>query len=315
MKRGFVTIATGDVKYYKMALNLLLSYKYHTRNPLPFAIIAEKENEYTKLFDKVLLTNEVSHSFMDKFLLLKFFPWDETIFFDADSLAFGDLNEYWEIFEGATDFSSIGVNVGINGEGAWYDVDGIGEYGEHISYKTRVHLGVAYIKKSDSIKQLYNDCKNIYTNYDKLHIHTNPTCYDEVILGIAMPMNKMKAVANPDRMLACYPCLTSVSGDMKKGILSYTTAWKAEVENNGLLVHFGTANTYVSLYRFSAEWLNFYYFRSHNISLKDKLLYQLEFRKIILRIYDFIIETKVYIVQFWPRVIRFLRKRVKHCYI
>lgn len=45
--RGFVTIATGKEEYYRLAHNLLLSYKYHTENPLPFALLCDRENEYT----------------------------------------------------------------------------------------------------------------------------------------------------------------------------------------------------------------------------------------------------------------------------
>ena len=37
MTKGFVTIATGREEYYKLASNLLASYKYHTTRPMPWA--------------------------------------------------------------------------------------------------------------------------------------------------------------------------------------------------------------------------------------------------------------------------------------
>lgn len=43
MKNGFFTIATGDEQYYKMAHNLLRSYRHFTKNPLPFAILCDRE--------------------------------------------------------------------------------------------------------------------------------------------------------------------------------------------------------------------------------------------------------------------------------
>jgi hypothetical protein len=50
MTHGFITIATGDVQYYKMAANLLHSYRYFSENPLPFAIFADtKTNTQTSL--------------------------------------------------------------------------------------------------------------------------------------------------------------------------------------------------------------------------------------------------------------------------
>ena len=58
MTKGFVTLAVGDEKYYRLAANLLLSYRYHSNNPQPFAIIADRENSYTALFDKgVMMSN------------------------------------------------------------------------------------------------------------------------------------------------------------------------------------------------------------------------------------------------------------------
>ena len=86
MTRGFITIATGKSHYYKIAANLLLSYRFFSKNPYPFAIIAEEHNEYTELFDDVIITTEAMRSFTDKFLLLKLCPYDETIFFDAETL-------------------------------------------------------------------------------------------------------------------------------------------------------------------------------------------------------------------------------------
>lgn len=53
--KGFITVATGSDKYYKVAENLLKSYRLFSKDPLPFAILADRENEYTKAFDKVLL--------------------------------------------------------------------------------------------------------------------------------------------------------------------------------------------------------------------------------------------------------------------
>ena len=45
--RGFFTIATGNEKYYKYASYLLKSYRLHNRD-YPFAILCDREKEYTK---------------------------------------------------------------------------------------------------------------------------------------------------------------------------------------------------------------------------------------------------------------------------
>lgn len=51
MTRGFITIATGKELYYQLAQNLLKSYRLYSRNPMPFAILCDRENTYTEQFD------------------------------------------------------------------------------------------------------------------------------------------------------------------------------------------------------------------------------------------------------------------------
>lgn len=255
MTRGFVTIATGSAQYYKIAANLLQSYRYFAAEPLPFAIIAEEENAYTAQFDDVVLTTESTHSFLDKFLLLKLCPYDETIFIDADCLCYGDLNAYFQVFANSTDFSAIGVNVDLHAkEGAWYDVEGIGKYGELISYKSRVHAGVCFIRKSEKLAKMYADCMELCENFDSLYFHTCPRSVDECVFGVAMPMNGMRCEREIPTMLAAWPCCTRVTADILRGRLSYATPW-AGYTKRGILMHWGTSQTYQPLYRFNVECL------------------------------------------------------------
>ena len=91
MKKGFITIATGKDLYYKLAYNLIKSYKYFCDDPVSFAILCDRENEYTKDFDDVIIFKEgARNSYLDKLSLGEYLPYDENIFIDADCLAFGD---------------------------------------------------------------------------------------------------------------------------------------------------------------------------------------------------------------------------------
>ena len=252
MTRGFITVATGPEHYYQIARNLLLSYRYSTEKPYPFAIIAEEHNGYTELFDKVILTSEAQHSFMDKLLVLKYAPFDETIFIDADCLAYGDLNQYWEVFEDSSDFSAFGKNYELSEKNGWYNVEDIGKWGELIQYKTRVHLGLFFVRKSEKIIQLWNDCTDLITHYDELHFHSYSKCVDEAVMGVAMPLNGMKAEAETAHLLAALPCLTKVKVDIVHHSLSCRTQWGTTTDD-GILLHFGTLSTYRWLYRFETE--------------------------------------------------------------
>ena len=84
MTKGFVTMATGDERYYKMAVNLLNSYRYFTKKPYKFAIISDQKNEYTDQFDDVVIIENAQKNYMDKIRLLEICPYDENIFIDAD---------------------------------------------------------------------------------------------------------------------------------------------------------------------------------------------------------------------------------------
>ena len=255
VNRGFITIATGSEHYYKLAANLLQSYRHFSPHPYPFAILAEEENQYTAQFDDVILIDDSTHSFMDKLLLLKYCPYDETIFVDADSLVYGDLNQYWDLFANATDFSAIGINVPRDQEeGVWYNIEDIGEYGKRISYKVRVHSGVCFIRQSEKLSQLYDDCLDIIKHYDELNFHQWAACKDECTLGLAMPLNEMKAV-KAGTLLVTYPLATYLNADLLHGKLQYSTEWQGYVEK-GLLLHWGTLQTYTPLYEFEASCLH-----------------------------------------------------------
>ena len=73
MDRGFVTIATGKKHYYRIAYNLLCSYRTNS-GAFPFAIICDRENEYTAAFDKVVRLDNPSRSYIDKLLLFEYIP-------------------------------------------------------------------------------------------------------------------------------------------------------------------------------------------------------------------------------------------------
>lgn len=284
--RGFITIATGKEHYYKIAKNLLLSYRYFAKDPLPFAIIAEEENEYTALFDDVIITTEAKRSFLDKFLLLKLCPYDETIFIDADSLAFGDLNALWEQFEGATDFASIGVTCPIEDrETAWYNVEDIGEFGKDLPYKCRVHAGVCYIRNTEKAKKMYEDCMLLYRNFGKMHFNKAPQSVDECVFGVAMPRNGMKTIPEDINFLAVFPFLKWVKANIMEGPICCETNWHA-ITNSGILMHFGTANTHESLYRFNVEILQLLlkYKNEKEFSFVERLLYKHKWRYFFLRI-------------------------------
>lgn len=309
MTRGFITIATGKKHYYELAAHLLLSYRFFTNNPYPFAIIAEEHNEYTALFDDVIITAESMHSFTDKFLLLKLCPYDETIFFDADSLAYGDLNQYWDFFKDATDFSATGENFDLHAEkGAWYNAEDIGVYGSKIEYKSRVHAGVCFVRKSEKTLRMYEDCMDIYRHYNELYFHTAPASVDECVFGVAMPMNNMKAIPECNTMLAAYPCLTSLKADLLNDVLTYSTPWAGKTEK-GILLHWGTLQTHNPLYKYNVECLKYRIDKSGQSSIINKLKYEYRLRFFDLYVKHFLKKLIIYPFSFVKRAVNHIKRK------
>ena len=62
MTKGFLTIATGNEKYFILAKNLLNSYRYFSEKPLPFAIITDRYNQYTDEFDNTIILDKATSS-------------------------------------------------------------------------------------------------------------------------------------------------------------------------------------------------------------------------------------------------------------
>ena len=140
-KRGFITIATGSETYYKLAYNLLLSYKFHTKHPLPWAIICDKENDVTRSFDEVIILDTPTRSYMDKIEMLLMVPFEENIFIDADSLCYDDINNFFDYFpfKGVKCFgSTFPLSDKIHG---WYSIDDIGEWGNKVDSVINMHGG------------------------------------------------------------------------------------------------------------------------------------------------------------------------------
>ena len=104
MQRGFVTIATGDERYYILARNLLRSYRQNTATPMRFAVIADRHNQYTEEFDNAVILDNPTNSWMDKLTLLTSCPYDENLFLDADCLVYRDINFSGNCMQGQMTF-------------------------------------------------------------------------------------------------------------------------------------------------------------------------------------------------------------------
>lgn len=200
MTRGFVTLATGNIKYYKMALNMLRSFKLH--NPdAKMAIVCDKRNEIAEQFDDVVILEKANGNYRDKFSLLVNAPYDETIFIEPDCLIYRNLDFFWDLLAGESDFSCFGWNNG--GIDCWFKSDeekqklfelvpDLKEIGDAPLFNP----GYFYIRKGDGCQKMYEDCLAVA---EKLsadetlkkypYIWAGNNLRDDPIFDIAMALN------------------------------------------------------------------------------------------------------------------------------
>lgn len=285
MTRGFITIATGKELYYQLAKNLLLSYKLFTDHPFPFAIMCDRENEYTALFDDVVILENPLNAFWDKFELLKRSPYDETIFIDADCLAYADLNAYWDYFANADDFTGSGCNYPIDSEKGLFQKDQVGPYNGRVHWKPDICGGLYFIRKGAVCDALYDECKKICAIYDDFvwPDYCAPKA-DETVLCLAMAVHGLHALdADPANYGHPWEA-TEMEHDIFTGHCSYATEWHPKVPH-GRLVHFGTRYCKKPPYLVEVEKMNLmirYGIRPGKDPIKlnpvDTILYQWKLR-------------------------------------
>ena len=294
MTRGFITIATGKEMYFQFAKNLLLSYKLYCDNPLPFAIMCDRENEYTALFDDVVLFEKTEHPYFDKFELLKLAPYDETIFIDSDCLAYADLNQFWDYFYGADSFSASGSNYSIDSDQGLFRKEEIGIYAERVHWKPAIHGGLYYIRKDALCQAIYKDCRYIAAHYTEFHWPDFCAPFaDEPVLCLAMAANGCRAEkAYPPNFGIPWE-VTEMKCDIFKGLCQYATEWHPLV-TNGRMIHWSVRYCKKPLYRFEVEKL--YLMKKYglrpgcvrgNLSFVDTLLYHYKLRYYIMLTAEF----------------------------
>jgi len=240
--RGYITIATGNEKYFKLANQLLRSYRKYSTDGLPFALICDSENQYTKEFDEVVVVSDAKKSYLDKLQLHRWSPYDETIFVDADSLLCADPAGLWEDFKTCGDVSCYGYCFPLHSNRGWYYVDGCGAYKDEIEYEISLHGGIYFLRKGQVCDAVFNKALELAKDYHKYTFvdFSNPA--DEPVLALSMAIHKIYPCPKKPRILF-YP---SVRNKLRVCV-SGTLCIDKEICRTEL-VHFSTPNTELFLY-------------------------------------------------------------------
>lgn len=248
MSKGFITIATGKEEYYILAKNLLESYRYFSKSPLPFAILCDRENEYTELFDNVILfKNGATNSYLDKLDLGEYLPYDETIFIDADCLAYADLNILFDRFANTDDFCCYGRVLPLDDLTGWFEYKYLGELQQRVSYIVGLHGGIYYMRKGQVVKNVFSDAKKLVPDYTKFHFKGKfDTPGDEPLVALSMALNNCHPIPHDLSAICCY---WEYVDKMSIDIITGEARIIPEENRKTILVHWGTRYTRELLYQ------------------------------------------------------------------
>lgn len=255
MSKGFITVATGSERYYRMAYNLLRSYRMNCESPMRFAIITDQKNQYTTEFDDVIILEHATKSWMDKMALLTSCPYDENIFIDADCLVYHDINFFWDLFSSADDFSCFGKILPMDSTEGWYTRQAEQVY----PIKSIIHLhGTAYfIRKSPIIEEMNMLCMDIIEKYHQIKFRDfNDRLADEPIFALAMGILGLRPIPRKQE----YYCFVPYAIKMKSDYLSRTINYRNPGENECTwchLLHWGNVNTGKAAYRTEVDKMNY----------------------------------------------------------
>lgn len=241
--RGFVTVATGNDKYYQLAYNLCLSYRKRGRGKYPFALICDKETTYNSFFDDVVIVKEARHSTLDK-MLVKFSPYEQSIFLDADTLILDSIDDLWNIFQEQDDVTAFGCKLPLDSQKGWFTYEGSGKYKSQIKYLISMNGGIYYVRKGNLADQVFDKAEELVMEYSAVDFKYFKQPADEPVMAMSMVLNQ------------CAPC--DVLYEMiilPAHAKIITTDYCGNVYEDGKLsnmklVHFSTPRTRQFLYQY-----------------------------------------------------------------
>lgn len=245
-KQGFITVATGDEQYYKMAADLYLSYKKRGSGTYPFALVCDRENTYTEVFDDVILTQDIRRSTVDK-LLMRLSPYEETIFIDADVLILQNIDDLWDIFADQDDVSVFGCTLPLDSQNGWFTYEGSGKYKPQIRYLISMNGGIYFFRRSAKSEAVFQKALEIIDDYHEVDFKYFSSPQDEPLMAMSMVLNGCVPCSKPYEMVILPACDKRISADYLGNV------FEGNAPSSARFIHFSTPRTDLFLYNYLNE--------------------------------------------------------------
>ncbi|CAH0166397.1 hypothetical protein SRABI36_04127 [Pedobacter sp. Bi36] len=182
--KSYFTYASGK-KYLSLAFTLARSYKHHNSIEIPFYIISNSDFSLPwdlKWVKKAIVSkSQVGPGLEFKLHLLEISPTYKSIFIDADSLIYSNIDFIFNEFDETP--SVIGTKVT---NGIWVDEDIAATSNEFdLGYMIRYCGAFYYLVKNKQGEKIFDYAKILYLSGRPFQRNEN-TMYDEPILSIAL---------------------------------------------------------------------------------------------------------------------------------
>lgn len=251
-EKGFVTIATGDDRFMRLAYDLKKSYDYqHQDIKYPWAILTDKRDDYLSIFEKVVILPHATCSYLDKITMLSIAPWDENIFVDADCLIYGDISNLFDYspFRGVR---HMGDRLPISSKGkGWFDIENIGKFRKSVNFKIHSNGELIFFDKSETTYEIYKTCLDIVNHWPELRFREFSLPADEPIMALSMAVHNCPPIQdNLEKYVYFYRVHKKICKiDIKNGELSYVNKWNDKRYDNVPIAHWGNQETNGYLYK------------------------------------------------------------------
>lgn len=243
IRKGFVTVATGDEKYYALAANLLLSYRKRGQGSYPFTLICDRENEYTADFDGVVLVDSFTKTTVDK-LLMRYSPYEESILIDADTLILQNIDDIWDAFEGQDDVSVFGTVLPLDSQDGWFTYEGSGKYKDKVKYLISMNGGIYYFRNTPKAQKVFAQALALIDDYTSIDFKYFSTPQDEPLMAMSMILNGCKPCEKSYPMIILPAHTPNVTADHAG------TVFENKVPSTAKMIHFSTRRTELFLYNY-----------------------------------------------------------------
>ncbi len=241
--KGFVTVATGDEKYYRLAANLCESYRKRGKGSYPFTLICDRENEYTACFDSVVTVDSFRRSTVDK-LLMRHSPYQETIFLDADTLILENIDDLWDIFSEGDDVTAFGCKLPLESQKGWFTYEGSGKYKPRVNYLISMNGGIYYFRKTDLAERVFQSALEVIPEYASIDFKYFSTPQDEPLMAMAM------VVSGCEPRDVAYPMIILPAHSRKVTVDFRGNVYENRKPSGAKMIHFSSARTKLFLYNY-----------------------------------------------------------------